>query len=48
MNVRLMTRRELEALPRYEGFYAIEHVFTSEEAAAREAERQARKRQRAQ
>jgi hypothetical protein len=48
MNVRLMTSAELEALPVYVGFYAVEHVFTSEQAAAREAERQAGKRQREQ
>ena len=43
MKVRFVTPQELAAFPTGTGLFSIEHVFTPEEAAARETERQARK-----
>lgn len=41
-----MSQAELDELPTFVGFYTIDLLFTEEEAAAREAERRARKKAR--
>ena len=42
--VRKLSHAEIAALPTFVGFYAIEQIFTPEEAAERERERQRRRR----